>query len=112
MDLAAAGVAGNATCLLNGSFTTSKVDPGDMDLVVEVDVAILMNSVAVQALLAGSASKPRYSCDAYVVPVFPPTDPQYTTVTEHLRAYWRKWFGQDRAGLKKGRVWTCVGGFR
>lgn len=115
--LAAAGAEASAKQLLNGSYTTAKQDPGDIDLVVEVIVpdsrpASVAARAAVLALLPGPGTKATYGCDAYPIVVVPPTDPNYANVTEKGYAYWLKWFGRDRQGREKGRVWATVGGFQ
>lgn len=92
--------------MLDGSFTTSKRDPADLDLAVEVDVADIS---AAGRLLTGPAMKPQYYCDAYGIPVYPAGSPEHAS-TEAMRAYWRKWFGLDRAGNQKGIVSATVGG--
>jgi len=43
-ELLAAGVDDAASCMLDGSYTTSKLDPGDIDLVVEVDAFLFQDS--------------------------------------------------------------------
>lgn len=113
-------VAPSARQLLNGSFTTSKVMPGDLDLVVEVPVSGNLNGddfdVQVHALapvldlLQGPATKDLYNCDAYFLLSLPPAHTFYERVTVKAIRYWTKWFGQTRAGNPKGRIWTRVGG--
>jgi len=109
-DLGAAGVSSDARSLLDGSFTTSKTDPGDIDLVVEVEERAYLNSRRVQTLLSGPGAKPDYYCDAYPLLVLDTNHPDYDRVTRSGRDYWRKWFGTDRKGNPKGRVWSTVGG--
>lgn len=111
-ELLAHGVANEAPCLLDGSFTTTKCDPEDIDLVVEVDQSTLLGSQRLQQLLSGPNAKPEFSCDAYPLIVYEDSHPDYKSVTEDGRAYWTKWFGTDRLGNAKGRVWSNVGGFR
>lgn len=110
--LAAAGVALDAPCLLNGSYTTNKVDPGDLDLVVEVDEQLFESSERVQELLAGPNVKATYSCDAYPILVLPDNHPDYLATTVKAREYWHNFFALDRQRRPKGRVWRSVGGFR
>ena len=103
--------------LLNGSFTTAKEVPGDMDLVVEVpideDMSTQLQALApVIALLQGPAMKPLYKCDAYPIYSLPPDHEFYERVTVAAIRYWTKWFGQTRTGSPKGRVWTTVGGLK
>lgn len=112
IELIAHGVADAAPCLLDGSFTTNKCDPEDIDLVVEVDESTLFRSRGLQQLLSGPNTKADFLCDAYPLIVYDDTHPNYKAVTESGRAYWEKWFGTDRTGNSKGRVWSNVGGFR
>ena len=115
-DLAACGLVQTAAILLNGSYTTSKVDPGDLDLAVEVPISDSSDMCGPMApvfnLLQGPAMKPPYQCDAYPIPVLPASHPAHVAVTQAARAYWNKWFGTDRSGNAKGRVWATLGGLR
>lgn len=112
-ELLAVGLDARAHVLLDGSYTTSKLDPGDLDLVVEVSVADVPRDgdpalAPLLGLLQGPRMKTPYRCDAYPVFVLPATHPAYTAVTVGFRAYWRKWLGTDRAGREKGRDWRPV----
>ncbi|HYO14395.1 MAG TPA: hypothetical protein VE685_14460 [Thermoanaerobaculia bacterium] len=103
--------------LLNGSFTTSKPDPGDIDLAVEVPMTSKQLQGAgpdspVVRLLMGPAMKDLYHCDAYPIYCLPADDPNHEQVTIGAIRYWTKWFGRARDGRPKGRVWAFVGGFR
>lgn len=106
-----AGVAATARCLINGSYATSKPDPGDIDLVVGIEERHAA-SCEVAALLSGPGTKEAFSCDAYAVLEYPEDHPHFKAVTQSAWAYWRTWFGRDRSGRPKGRVWATVGGFR
>lgn len=110
--LLAAGVEDDSKCMLDGSYTTTKLDPEDIDLVVEVDGDCYLQSERLQALLSGPHSKPAFCCDAYPVLVFPEDHPHYEKATAEGRRYWHKWFGRDRANSPKGRVWATARGFR
>jgi hypothetical protein len=110
--LLAAGIDQTADCLLDGSYTTSKLDPGDIDLVVEVEATVFDSSARVQELLSGPDAKQDFHCDAYPLLVYPQSDPHFQAVTVQGRAYWRKWFGRDRQNQEKGHVWAKAQGFR
>ncbi|SJZ36034.1 hypothetical protein SAMN02745119_00235 [Trichlorobacter thiogenes] len=82
---------------IDGSFTTNKVDPNDIDLVVfasESDVNQLDSDK--QLLLANlidrASSKRRFGCDVLFA------------VAEdfEMRSYWRGWYGFDRQERPKG----------
>ena len=96
--------------LLDGSFTTAKIDPGDIDLAVEVPVASGQApprpEEPIARLLLGSRTRMRFNCDAYLIFSLPPDHPDYRTVTVAAERYWTKWFGRDRRGQPKGRVWA------
>jgi uncharacterized protein DUF6932 len=111
-ELQARGVPVGAVCLLNGSFTTSKIDPGDIDIAVEVDADRFLGCEHLQSLLGGPTAKKDWSCDAYPVLVYPDGHPDHERVTKGAREYWIKWFGTDRQSNPKGRVWSSLGGFR
>lgn len=106
-----AGVAAEARCLLNGSYTTSKPDPGDIDLAVGIEPGNAA-SPDVRALLSGPDAKEAFRCDAYPVVEYPEGHPHHEVATQRAWAYWRNCFGRDRSGRPKGRVWATVGGFR
>lgn len=111
------GLAESAWQLLNGSFTTSKNAPGDIDIAVEVPVdgdtlERLHASSPIVRLLQGSNMKEKYKCDAYPIYSLPISHKNYQAVTVEAIRYWTKWFGQTRQGIPKGRVWAKVGGLR
>ena len=114
--LEAAGLPPTSRQILDGSFTTSKPIPDDIDLAVEVPDADNVFSDtpklhAIVSLLRGPEMKPEYDCDAYPIFVFPINHPDYFRVTLEGIRYWTKWFAQTRSRKCKGRVWTTVGGF-
>jgi len=113
-ELLSCGLLNTATCLLDGSFTTSKLNPGDIDLVVEVDPMTIdpTKEHRLLELLSGPGAKPEFHCDAYPLWVLDPSDPDYHAVTVGGREYWHKWFARDRNGNSKGRIWSDLGGFK
>jgi len=54
----------------------------------------------------------RFQCDAYPIYSLAREHPDYDAVTGESLRYWTKWFGRDREGRTKGRVWVATGGFR
>lgn len=109
-----AGLHANTRQLLNGSFTTDKHEPGDIDIAVEVPMtkSELQTGPPVLALLRGPSMKDGFDCDAYPILCLPTTDPEYGRVTVDAIRYWSKWFAQTRDGRIKGRVWARTGGLR
>jgi hypothetical protein len=102
--------------LLDGSYTTGKADPGDLDLAVEVPLAGDERPPApeepIGRLLLGARMKPRFNCDAYPIYSLPVDHPLHERVTAPAVRYWTKWFGTDRHGETKGRVWSETRGLR
>lgn len=108
------GLPDSAMELLNGSFTTAKHSPGDIDIAVEVPVDQVEQMVHHPAsrLLRGPEMKDDYNCDAYPIWSLPRDHRDHERVTADLVRYWTKWFGMDRNGRPKGRIWATVGGLR
>jgi Family of unknown function (DUF6932) len=109
-----AGLDAETRQLLNGSFTTDKSEPGDIDVAVEVPITkdeLRAGSPAL-VLLAGPSMKARFECDAYAILCLPTTDPEYERVTVEAIRYWTKWFARTRDGRIKGRIWARTGGLR
>jgi hypothetical protein len=85
---------------IDGSFSTLKQDPDDIDLAVffNPDQVDSLDSNKKQVLndIFGSGNrqvtKLRYGCDAYFVEDNNPA----------MRSYWRGWFGFDRSESAKG----------
>ena len=69
--------------LLNGSFTTAKTHPNDIDLAVEVpvDAPTLSRADPIVRLLHGRLMKSRFRCDAYPLFTLPLDHPDYDRVT-------------------------------
>ncbi|MCI0698669.1 hypothetical protein L0337_42560 [candidate division KSB1 bacterium] len=111
------GLAESARQLVNGSFTTSKPNPNDIDIAVEVPVdgdmfENLQPTSPIVRLLRGSKLKEHYKCDAYPIFCLPIDHYLYESITLKSIRYWTKWFGQTREDIPKGRVWATVGGLR
>ena len=118
LDLVSAGIAQSARQLLDGSYTTAKASPGDIDIAVEVplsgsgELTGLTPDHAVVRLLQGPQMKADYHCDAYPIYSLPKEDPNYQNVTVRAIQYWTKWFGRNRSGTPKGRLWSTTGGLK
>jgi hypothetical protein len=102
-----------ATEFLNGSFATSKNDPGDIDMVAFIDQG-QVNGMPMHLrplfsnLFGGPATKVNYNCDAYFVATVPPGHPLEDKVRT-IRKYWMGEFGFDRVDLPKGILRVMVG---
>lgn len=82
---------------LDGSFTTTKLDPNDIDLVVfineeEANSLPTEKQRQLRGLLDNPTVKSRFGLDVYPCIM---GDEQY-------RSYWRGWFGYDRNEKPKG----------
>jgi hypothetical protein len=84
---------------INGSFTTQKENPDDIDTIifgdpVEINKLPHDKQVELSLLLNNSESKIRYSCDVY-----------FSLSNDVIkRSYWRGWFGFTRNEEAKGFV--------
>lgn len=100
---------------LNGSFTTAKQDPDDLDFTTFLDLDEL-KALSVQqrqaagALFRGPGTEPDGLLDSYAVTVEKDSSGQEVEATRKMRDYWRRWFGRDRDGTPKGIARTTVGG--
>jgi hypothetical protein len=90
---------------INGSYTTTKENPNDIDivsLVVYSDELNLKMHLLKKFLTVGG-SKIKYLVDGYFIPIYPENDPRYT-ITQNWINYWTNWFGKDRQGRPKGII--------
>lgn len=84
---------------VNGSFTTNKQDPGDIDVVIHYD-ALKLNSLSNKEdinnrFLHQLNSKKLFRCHTQTVPIYPKIDPRYIlTYATYIK--WKKWFSQDK----------------
>lgn len=95
---------------VDGSYLSRKIEPGDVDIVLNVDLGFLAGaSVAQQAMISGFNSSDRtlraeikrdYSCDSYFFCDVPIGHPLYPGID--MRQYWLSQFGSDRSGNAKG----------
>jgi hypothetical protein len=82
---------------IDGSFTTSKVDPNDIDLVI-FSPASALNALPpeqqklFQALTDRSSVKNKFGCDVLFCP----------SENQEMRSYWRGWYGFNRYEQPKG----------
>jgi hypothetical protein len=93
---------------LDGSYVTTKEDPGDADLVVHLngDEIEALDSIAeatLKGLVAGAGSRAAWRCDSYPLVEYPSGHP-LRALYEESRSYWRTFFGHDRSGVPKGIV--------
>lgn len=91
---------------LDGSFVSSKTDPGDVDLVCIADADTLdalspEKQNIIRHLFRGKATKATHHCDAYFIASVPDSDPRHHSYWTN-RKFWLGCFGFDRADKPKG----------
>jgi hypothetical protein len=93
---------------VNGSYTTSKVNPGDIDFVTHIDAIELDRSGEMKGTFAKLTDKSRAKsecrCDVYFIAVYPPEIPELYESTKEDIEYWPKWFAHDRENNPKGII--------
>ncbi len=93
---------------IDGSFVTTKTDPGDIDLVTFIRaehlVALpLADLQTLMPLFMGPATKARFRCESYLVPVVPEHDPAENVYLRN-RGYWDRQWSRDRTRPEKGYI--------
>jgi len=92
---------------IDGSYTTNKTDPSDIDLVTHIDGVRVGESMAyaeeIIRLVDEEYCKREYFCHPFFLPIFPQTDIRYP-ITQRWLNYWSKWFGSSRENKKKGFI--------
>lgn len=92
---------------IDGSYTTNKNDPNDVDLVTHVDGIRIGESLAyaeeIKRLVDIEFCKREFFCHPFFLPIFPGTDIRYP-VTQRWLDYWSKWFSSSRGNKKKGFI--------
>lgn len=93
---------------VNGSFTTKKPNPNDIDLVIHFDGMKIHQDkdlqVSVEKLIDKKEMKFRYKCHPQFVLVYPQTIPDLHSYYIKRYEYWLKWFSKDREGNSKGLI--------
>lgn len=89
---------------INGSFTTLKENPVDVDIAVKIDHTYLENGTPEQVetlkWIEGNL-KESHMCDSYLVHLFPKEDPR-SVLNDYNLAMWIKQFGFSRGNEYKG----------
>ena len=91
---------------LNGSYVTTKENPGDIDMVTILDPAEVegldaASQAMLKGLVAGNASKNLHMCHSFVIVAYPQGHPAHGVYQQNLQ-YWSALFGHDREGRPKG----------
>jgi len=91
---------------IDGSFTTSKQDPSDIDLATHIDSELYnqyIDDTSFKSEFEHYKIKSKFECDTYYIPIYPQNDMRYRLTQKSIN-YWSNWFGKDRIGNKKGIV--------
>ena len=93
---------------IDGSFVTTKLDPGDIDVVSHLDGEAMdaldpVQQTLLAGLIAGHPSRDIHACDSFWVPVYPEGHPAREE-SERAALWWNDFFGKDRDGESKGYV--------
>lgn len=86
---------------INGSYTTGKVNPNDIDMVIFYKQKIFKSKTLYDALKQLQLSSKSYRCDAYYSIII---DKDVTDEVLQRRAFWKGQFGFDRVDQPKGIV--------
>lgn len=102
----------NVKLWIDGSYTTNKINPGDIDFCLVVDSVEIENldDDAKKALRNFGTNAfhdflKKYDCDFYFV-IDSENNPAYPAYYECMRIkkYWNDWWSHDRNGIEKGFV--------
>ncbi|MGI5064269.1 hypothetical protein E4N95_12465 [Treponema denticola] len=93
---------------INGSFTTQKENPNDIDIVTllsfDCDEKICYNNDCIKGLFSPYISKNRYMVDGYLLLICNDKNSKMYKYCLKKYQYWLNWWGHDRNGNKKGIV--------
>lgn len=97
---------------VDGSYTTNKENPNDIDLVTHIDALKVNERIEIHEdltkLLDNAHCKNQYRCDVYAIFIyskeFPDKYEYYKKVEEYWSKYWLKCFGHDRNENSKGII--------
>jgi hypothetical protein len=93
---------------INGSFTTNKVNPNDIDFVTHIDALKVDENFEIQTKLLKicntDETKKEFFCDVYFILLYPQEIPELYQHTINRINYWLKWFGHDRMMNPKGII--------
>lgn len=81
---------------VNGSFTTPKLDPDDVDIINFIPHNIIKNTTQFIVFQTNGGSRDKYHVDAYLIPIYPTHTIEHITVTMLIANSWASDFGFDR----------------
>lgn len=93
---------------VDGSYTTKKPNPNDIDLVIHFDGMKLHQNEDLQTHFKNLTDKKEmkrlYRCHPQYVLVYPQNDPDLYSYYIQRYQHWLKWFSKDRNGNVKGLI--------
>lgn len=110
-DLNRCGIS-QAEFWINGSFSTRKENPNDIDMVLIIEKDLLDNVPEdkhdiMRVLIDPNQARIKYKCDAYLLVKVDQGHIAYSDYTSN-RSYWRGWFSFDRRERPKGIIRTTM----
>jgi len=91
--------------IADGSFTTNKQNPNDIDIVSFLShISVNEHGSGLTEFQTKNGSKDNYFVDGYIIPYYPKTNPLYAIITKDRIDYWYDWFGHDRSGNPKALI--------
>jgi hypothetical protein len=90
---------------MSGSFTTTKENPNDIDLInlVEVKDELNQKQIKLREFLTVGGSKDKYLVDGYFIPIYSQNDPRFK-ITEYWLNHWAEFFGHDKLKRPKALI--------
>jgi len=92
--------------VLNGSFTTDKIEPGDMDMLIVFDSELLtrIEKDKCPHVMNNETIMDGYSCHSFPLVKYPKSKPELYQKYLKKKAYWIDCWGSDREDNPKGLI--------
>lgn len=93
---------------VNGSFVTTKQNPGDIDVAnfIAKDRFDAKADTLMPFFTVGGSLE-TWNVDAHLIPVYSESDERYENTLARIQ-YFRKWFGRDKMNRPKGFLETII----
>jgi len=96
-------VTSNFSQWINGSFVSSKRNPGDIDIVSLIDYRVAEEkSLIIRSEFIGEAVSKKYGIDAYLLIIYPENHKLHSWTSTDL-LYWNDWFGTSKMQKQQKR---------
>lgn len=87
---------------IDGSFISTQINPGDIDLVSLIDYQLIEKYESELKRFLNRQGKENYGIDGYIVRVYPQGHNKYVQTKSDL-IYWESWFSKSKKNRKKQR---------